>query len=176
MAAPTMKTFGTGPTRAPAESETLRVGIAKVHGCFELKQCLVGKLHDAGHRVIDFRDDQSQPGNDYPDFVVPLARAVSSGDAAFSAAICGSSNGALIAANKVPGFRACLIHETISAHQGVEDDNINNICLGGLLDAHANAWELLHTFLAARFGGAERHRRDLEKGAELDEILLKEMP
>ena len=91
-------------------------------------------------------------------------------------AVCGSGVGACIAANKVPGVRACLIHETFSAHQGVEDDNLNIICLGGLVVGHALAWELVQTFLAARFSGAERHRRRLAKVAELERNPAKGAP
>jgi ribose 5-phosphate isomerase B len=83
-------------------------------------------------------------------------------------AICGSGVGACVAANKVPGVRACLIHESFSAHQGVEDDDLNLICLGGLVVGHALAGELVQTFLAARFSGEERHRRRLAKVAGLD--------
>jgi ribose 5-phosphate isomerase B len=83
-------------------------------------------------------------------------------------ALCGSGVGACVAANKVEGVRACLIHETFSAHQGVEDDDLNIICLGGLVVGHALAWELVQTFLAARFSGAERHRRRLAKVEALE--------
>ena len=143
------------------------IGIAADHGGFELKEFLVGMLRKAGHEVIDFGDRQPKVNDDYPDFVVPLARAVSCGDVERGVAICGSGVGASVAANKVEGIRACLIHETFSAHQGVEDDDLNMICLGGLVVGHALAWELVQTFLAARFSGAERHRRRLAKVADL---------
>lgn len=125
-------------------------------------------LRDAGHDVIDFGDDQPKRDDDYPDVVVPLARAVARGDVDRGVAICGSGVGACVVANKVPGVRACLIHETFSAHQGVEDDDLNVICLGGLVVGHAVAWELVATFLAARFSGAERHRHRLAKVADLE--------
>jgi ribose 5-phosphate isomerase B len=149
-------------------SEPAHIGIAADHGGFELKQCLAEKLRETGHRVIDFGDDRSQPGDDYPDFVIPLARAVARGEVNRGVAVCGSGVGASMAANKVAGVRASLIHETFSAHQGVEDDDLNLICLGGLVVGHALAWELVKTFLAARFSGAERHRRRLAKIAELE--------
>jgi len=145
-----------------------RIGVAGDHGGFELKEHLVGMLREAGYEVIDFGDGQPKPDDDYPDFVVPLARAVARGEVDRGVAICGSGVGACIAANKVPGVRACLIHETFSAHQGVEDDDLNLICLGGLVVGHALAWELVTTFLASRFSGAERHRRRLSKVAELE--------
>jgi ribose 5-phosphate isomerase B len=153
-----------------------RIGIAADHGGFELKVQLVGKLREAGHEVIDFGDRQPKLDDDYPDFVVPLARAVACGEVERGVAICGSGVGACVVANKVPGVRACLIHETFSAHQGVEDDDLNMICLGGLVVGHALAWELVQTFLAARFSGAERHRRRLAKVAELENAPLKETP
>jgi ribose 5-phosphate isomerase B len=145
-----------------------RVGVAADHGGFELMQQLVGKLRTAGHEVVKFGDRRLDPDDDYPDFVVPLARAIASGDVERGVAICGSGVGASVVANKVAGVRACLIHETFSAHQGVEDDALNMICLGGLVVGHALAWELVQTFLPARFSGAARHRRRLAKVAELE--------
>ena len=145
-----------------------RIGVAADHGGFELKEYLVGRLREAGHEVIDFGDRQPKCDDDYPDFVVPLARAIACGDVECGVAICGSGVGASVVANKVAGVRACLIHETFSAHQGVEDDNLNMICVGGLVVGHALAWELVQTFLAARFSGAERHRRRLRKVADLE--------
>ena len=145
-----------------------RVGIAADHGGYELKGHLARMLREGGHEVIDFGDQQPKSNDDYPDFVVPLARAVACGDVQRGVAICGSGVGAAVVANKVAGVRACLIHETFSAHQGVEDDALNVICLGGLVVGHALAWELVHTFLAARFSGADRHRRRLAKVAELE--------
>jgi ribose 5-phosphate isomerase B len=144
------------------------IGIASDHGGYELKEYLVGMLREAGHEVIEFGDRQPKLDDDYPDFVVPLARAVARGDVERGVAICGSGVGASVVANKVAGVRACLIHEAFSAHQGVEDDDLNMICLGGLVVGHALAWELVQTFLAARFSGAERHRRRLAKIANLE--------
>ena len=165
------------PTLEPtAQTKPALIGIAADHGGFELKQHLAGKLREAGHRVIDFGDDRSQPDDDYPDFVVPLARAVARGEVNRGVAVCGSGVGASVAANKVAGVRACLIHETFSAHQGVEDDDLNLICLGGLVVGHALAWELVETFLAARFSGAERHHRRLAKIAELERRPPEETP
>lgn len=145
-----------------------RIGIAADHGGCELKYHLVKKLQEAGYDVIDFGNHLLTPDDDYPDVVVPLARTVARGKVDRGVAICGSGVGASVVANKVAGVRACLIHETFSAHQGVEDDDLNLLCLGGLVVGHAFAWELVHTFLAARFSGAERHRRRLAKVAELE--------
>jgi ribose 5-phosphate isomerase B len=145
-----------------------RIGVAADHGGFEAKEYLVGMLSEADYEVVDFGDSQSRPDDDYPDFVVPLARAVARGEVDRGVAICGSGVGACIAANKVPGVRACLIHESFSAHQGVEDDDMNVICLGGRVIANTFAWELVRAFLRARFSGAERHRRRLDKVARLE--------
>ena len=133
-----------------------RIGIAADHGGFELKRFLTVRLRAAGYEVTDFGDLDRRPDDDYPDFVIPLARAVASGAMDRGIAICGSGVGASVAANKVAGVRACLIHEAFSAHQGVEDDNLNMICLGGLVVGEVAAWELVRTFLAARFSGADR--------------------
>ena len=151
------------------------VGIAADHGGYELKEYLAGMLREAGHEVIDFGDQQSKVDDDYPDFVVPLARAVACGEVERGVAICGSGVGASVAGNKVAGVRACLIHETFSAHQGVEDDDLNMICLGGLVVGHAFAWELVQVFLAARFSGADRHRRRLAKVAALENTPPKDL-
>ena len=145
-----------------------RIGLAADHGGFDLKQYLEGRLREAGHHVNDFGDHHAQPDDDYPDYVVPLARAVARGDVDCGVAVCGSGVGACVAANKVAGVRACLIHENFSARQGVEDDDLNVICLGGLVVGHEAAWGLVQTFLASRFSGAERHRRRLAKVAALE--------
>jgi len=156
--------------------EPQRIGVAADHGGFELKQFLEAKLREAGHLVNDFGDHQSRSDDDYPDYVIPLARAVARGEVDRGVAVCGSGVGACIAANKVAGVRACLIHETFSARQGVEDDDLNVICLGGLVVGHAVAWELVQTFLAARFSGLERHRRRLAQVGELEAALPQEVP
>jgi ribose 5-phosphate isomerase B len=162
---------------SPAGGEKpLRVGIASDHGGFELKGFLAGKLRGAGFEVTDFGDRLAQPGDDYPDYVIPLARAVAGGVVDRGIAICGSGVGACVAANKVPGARACLIHESFSARQGVEDDDLNVICLGGRVLGAAEAWQLVQIFLASRFSGAERHRRRLEKVAELEKNAAEGLP
>jgi ribose 5-phosphate isomerase B len=163
-------------SRATTRAKPKLVGIAADHGGFELKQYLLGMLRAAGHKVKDFGDRKRQPKDDYPDFVVPLARAVARGQVHRGVAICGSGVGASIAANKVTGVRACLIHEAFSAHQGVEDDNLNLICLGGLVIGHATAGELVQIFLAAHFSGEERHVRRLDKVTKLERNALGEVP
>jgi len=153
-----------------------RIGVAADHGGFELMQDIAEKLRETGYDVIEFGDRQRDQNDDYPDFVIPLAEAVARGDLERGVAICGSGVGASVAANKVPGVRACLIHESFSAHQGVEDNDLNMICLGGLVVGHALAWELVQTFLAARFSAAERHVRRLCKVAELESRLMAGTP
>ena len=150
----------------------MRVGIAADHGGFELKQHLSARLTDAGYLVLDFGDARLQAADDYPDFIVPLARAVADATVARGVGICGSGVGASVAANKVPGVRACLIHDSYSAHQGVEDDDLNMLCIGGLVVGHAAAWELVRIFLAARFSEEERHRRRVAKIMEIEHWAL----
>jgi ribose 5-phosphate isomerase B len=150
------------------EGEDMRVGIASDHGGFVLKEDLVTKLRTAGHEVIDFGAHQLSQGDDYPDFVVPLARALVAGEVDRGVAVCGSGVGASICVNKVPGVRAALIEDHFSARQGVEDDHMNLLCLGGRTIGPAVAWDLVQTFLAAEFSQAERHLRRLGKVASLE--------
>ena len=146
----------------------MRVGIAADHGGFELKVQLTADLKVAGHEVMDFGAHDLVAGDDYPDFVVPMARAVARGEVTRGLAICGSGVGACVVANKVPGARAALITDPFSAHQGVEDDDMNVMCLGGRVTGHALAWDLVQTFLSARFKGTERFKRRLAQIAELE--------
>ena len=146
----------------------MRVGIATDHGGFGLKEELVARLRAAGHEVVDFGAHRLDPGDDYPDHVIPLARAVAAGTVDRGVAICGSGVGASVCANKVPGVRASLIHDHFSARQGVEDDHMNILCMGGRTVGPAVAWDLVETFLSAVFSGAERHLRRLGKIASLE--------
>jgi ribose 5-phosphate isomerase B len=146
----------------------MRVGIATDHGGFALKKELVSKLRTAEHEVVDFGAAALTPNDDYPDFVIPLARAVAAGEVERGVAICGSGVGASVCANKIPGVRAALIHDHFSARQGVEDDHMNIICMGGRTVGPAVAWDLVETFLAAQFSQAERHLRRLGEVASLE--------
>jgi len=146
----------------------MRIGIATDHGGFGLKQELVAQLRAAGHDVVDFGADKLSPDDDYPDFVVPLAEAVAAGTVERGVAVCGSGVGASVCANKIPGVRAALIHDHFSAGQGVEDDHMNIICLGGRTVGPSVAWELVQTFLAAEYSQAARHLRRLSKVALLE--------
>src|ERR1700719_3553023 len=146
----------------------MRVGIATDHGGFALKEDLVVRLRAAGHEVVDFGADSLEPGDDYPDFVIPLARAVAAGTVERGVAVCGSGVGASVCANKIPGIRAGLVSDHFSARQGVEDDHMNIICMGGRVTGPFAAWDLLEAFLAAEFGQAERYLRRLDKVALLE--------
>ena len=146
----------------------MRIGIAADHGGFELKVQLIADLRTAGYEVEDFGAHELVTGDDYPDFVAPMARAVARGEVTRGLAICGSGVGACIAANKIPGVRAAMITDPFSAHQGVEDDDMNVMCLGGRVTGHALAWDLVQTFLSARFKGTERFQRRLAKISELE--------
>jgi len=146
----------------------MRIGIAADHGGFELKTQLSAALKDAGYEVKDFGAHEPAKGDDYPDFVVPLAKAVAKGEITRGLAICGSGVGACVAANKVPGVRAGLITDYFSAHQGVEDDDMNVMCLGGQVTGYALSWDLVKAFLNSFFKGEERFKRRLAKVKELE--------
>ena len=146
----------------------MRVGIATDHGGFGLKEELVAHLRTAGHEVVEYGAAALTAGDDYPDFVIPLAHAVAGEKVERGVAICGSGVGASVCANKIPGIRAGLIHDHFSARQGVEDDHMNIICMGGRTVGPSVAWDLVETFLAARFSQADRHLRRLGKVAALE--------
>jgi len=147
----------------------MKLGIAADHGGFSLKERLRERLISLGYVVIDFGAYTLNESDDYPDFVAPLAKALASGAVERGIAVCGSGVGASIAANKVKGIRAALILDNFSAHQGVEDDNMNLLCLGGRVVGEKVAEELVDTFLKAKFTQAERHLRRLKKVAYLED-------
>lgn len=146
----------------------MRVGLSADHGGFALKLQLMKNLEKAGHEVIDFGAFHMVEEDDYPDFVVPMAQAVARGEVERGLAVCGSGIGACVAANKISGVRAGVLGDSFSAHQGVEDDNINVGCLGGRVLGHELAWELTQLFINATFSGLERHQRRLAKVAALE--------
>ena len=161
-------------TENPAlKTEMMRIGIAADHGGFALKKQSIEHLKGAGYAVTDFGAHALVSVDDYPDFVVPLARAVAACEVTRGLAICGSGVGACIAANKVRGVRAALITDAFSAQQGVEDDDLNVMCLGGLVTGQALAWDLVKVFLGSAFLGSGRFKRRLAKVAvvERDEQL-----
>jgi ribose 5-phosphate isomerase B len=147
--------------------------MAADHGGFALKEELAAQLRSAGHEVVDFGAHRLDPEDDYPDFVIPLAQAVAGGKVHRGVAVCGSGVGAAVCANKIPGVRACLIHDHFTARQGTEDDHMNILCLGGRTEGPAVARDLVQTFLAAEFSQAPRHLRRIEKVAALEALPRK---
>ena len=146
----------------------MKVGVGADHGGFEMKTQLAKLLAIEGHEVVDFGNKVYDTDDDYPDFAIPLARAVARGDVERGILVCGSGVGASVAANKVCGVRAALCHDDFSARQGVEDDDLNVLCLGGRTTGVGVAWDYTKNFLGARFSGADRHRRRLAKVAQLE--------
>lgn len=147
----------------------MKIGIAADHGGFYAKEKLINLLNATeGVSVVDYGADTYNAQDDYPDFVAPLAQAVAKKEVDRGIAICGSGIGAAIVANKVPGVRAALICETYSAHQGVEHDDMNVMCLGARVLGEVYIEELVMTFLKAQFTGEERHNRRLNKVKALE--------
>jgi ribose 5-phosphate isomerase B len=140
----------------------MKIVIGSDHAGFQLKVAMGDVLRALGQEVLDVGAFNENP-SDYPDFAEAVGRAVLDGKADRGVLICGSGVGASVAANKVPQARAALITDAFSAHQGVEDDNMNIMCLGGRVTCYALAWELTQTFLKAVFKGAERFKRRLDK-------------
>lgn len=149
----------------------LHVAIAADHGGFELKQELIRRL-TGSLDIVDMGADEFDAHDDYPDYVEPVGRAIAAGEVDRGIIICGSGVGACVAANKMPGVRACVCHDTYSAHQGVEHDDLNVLCLGARVVGVEVATELAVAFLMARFSGEERHMRRLEKVAALEAARL----
>ncbi len=143
------------------------IAIAADHGGVQLKKVLAKYLSGLGNTVVDLGTSDEEPV-DYPDYARAVARSVLSGEAERGILICGSGVGAGVAANKFPGIRAAVCHDSFSAHQGVEDDNMNVLCLGARVVGPELAKDIVHTYLGARFSGAERHVRRLGKVAEIE--------
>ena len=150
----------------------LRLAMGADHGGFRLKAELLPWLQCQGYQIVDLGAFALDLADDYPDFAEAVARTVASGQANRGILICGSGVGACIAANKVPGVRACLCHDTYSARQGVEHDDMNVLCLGARVIDMELARELASTFLNARFTGEDRHRRRLEKTLIIERCAL----
>lgn len=133
------------------------------HGGYSFKTLLTGELERLGHTVVDCGANAPDPNDDYPDFAAAVGGAITRGAAERGIVVCGSGVGASVAANKVRGVRAAVCHDTYSAHQGVEHDNMNVLCLGARVVGPEVALELVRAFVSARFTGAERHTRRLNK-------------
>ena len=140
----------------------MRIALAADHAGFSLKQELAAKLAQQGHSVLDL-GTHSEAAVDYPDSAVAVAGALREGQAERGIIVCGSGAGVSIAANKFPGIRAAVCHDTYTAHQAVEHDDMNVICLGARVIGGALALDLVNAFLGARFSGEERHQRRLNK-------------
>jgi ribose 5-phosphate isomerase B len=147
----------------------MKIAIGVDHGGYALKDEVAAWVRERGHEVADVGAPAYDPADDYPDFARRVAEAVSAGGADRGIILCGSGVGASIVANKVRGVRAGLCHDTYSARQGVEHDDMNVLCLGARIVGPALARELVESFLAARFSGEERHARRLGKVRALEE-------
>lgn len=151
----------------------MNVAIGADHGGVGLKRILAEYLEQLSHAVMDFGTYSNEPV-DYPDFARVVANALIDGRAERGILLCGSGVGACVAANKFPGIRAAICHDTFSAHQGVEDDNMNVLCLGARVVGPELAKDIAHTFLLAEFSNAERHVRRLVKVLEIEKEYMKE--
>jgi ribose 5-phosphate isomerase B len=146
----------------------MKVAFGADHGGFELKKYLVEIFRKSGYEVIDVGNLNFDPQDDYPDYAIKVAGIVASGQAERGVIICGSGVGACVAANKIKGIRACLCHDTYSAHQGVEHDAMNILSLGARIIGQELAKELVFSFLNAKFINEERFIRRLEKVNNID--------
>lgn len=140
----------------------MRIVVGADHAGFELKNMLAADLRHRGHEVIDAGTTSADPV-DYPDFAEAVSKLLLDGAAERGVLVCGSGVGASVSANKIPGIRAGLCHDTYSARQGVEHDDMNILVLGARVIGVELARELVNNFLAANFNGEERHRRRIEK-------------
>ena len=150
----------------------MRVAIASDHAGFDYKGTLIAGLREAGHQVLDLGTDSTEPV-DYPDYAERVGEAVRSGRAGRGVLVCGSAVGVSVVANKLPGIRAGVSHDTYSARQGVEHDDMNVLCLGQRVIGIELAREIVRAFLDAEFSGAERHVRRLEKLRRIESKYMK---
>ena len=141
----------------------MRIAVGADHNGYALKKTMASLLRSLGHDVVDVGAHEMDPSDDYPDFAGALGRTVASGEAERGVMVCGSGVGASVAANKVRGVRAAVCHDTYSAHQGVEHDDMNVLCLGARIVGEEVAREAVQAFVSATFSGEERHRRRLDK-------------
>mgnify|MGYP001173436489 CR=1 FL=1 len=150
----------------------MRIAIAGDHAGFEMKALLIPWLQSIGHQVEDLGAHQLDPEDDYPDFAFLVAESVQAGKVERGIVVCGSGVGASVAANKVPGVRACLCHDTYTGRQGVEHDDLNVLCLGGRVIGFELAKEVLTAFLAASFIPEVRYKRRLDKLRDVEKRAL----
>ena len=150
----------------------MKIAVGADHGGFLLKVTIVRFVKERGFDILDFGTHSTEP-SDYPDFARSVSEAVLGGKAERGILLCGSGVGACVAANKFPGIKAAVCHDTFSAHQGVEDDDMNVLCLGGRVIGHGLAKEIVNTFLLSNFSGAERHLRRLNKVKEFEREFMR---
>lgn len=146
----------------------MKIAVAADHAGVPLNEEIIAELRRLGHEVTDLGTHDAKNADDYPDHAADLAREILEGRCERGVLICGSGVGASVAANKIKGIRAGLAHDTYSAHQGVEHDNMNVLCLGSRVVGVALAIDLVHAFVGAHFTGEERHQRRLDKVAKLE--------
>ncbi|MCU1284951.1 MAG: rpiB [Acidobacteriales bacterium] len=147
----------------------MRIAIGADHGGWPLYRSVIEEVGRLGHDAVGVNPQESiQPGDDYPDYAVLIGERIERGDCERGILICGSGVGASVAANKLVGIRAALCHDTYSAHQGVEHDNMNVLCLGARVVGIELALELVRAYVNANFSGEERHKRRLEKIRKLE--------
>jgi ribose 5-phosphate isomerase B len=147
----------------------MRIAIGVDHGGYELKATLIDVLQKSGHEVVDLGAFEYLPADDYPDYALAVGQAIQSGQAERGILVCGSGVGVAITANRLPGIRACLCHDTYTAAQGVQHDDMNVLCLGGRVIGPELARVLAQAFLGASFDGGERFRRRVEKVTALEQ-------
>lgn len=147
----------------------MRVAVSADHAGFPLKATVITELQRLGHQIVDAGGDGTNPLDDYPDYSKAVAQAVASGAAERGVIVCGSGVGASVAANKVRGIRCALCHDSFSARQGVEDDNMNVLALGARVIGPALTSDLVRIFMQATFSGQERHARRLGKITKMEE-------
>jgi ribose 5-phosphate isomerase B len=152
----------------------MNIALGCDHAGFPLKKLVHAWLEKKGHSVLNLGVDTDAEPADYPDYARAVAEAVAGGKALRGVVVCGSGVGATIAANKVPGARACMCHDTFSARQGVEDDDMNVLCLGGRIIGQELAYEVLAAFLNAKFSGLDRHQRRKDKVVAIERAYSKE--
>jgi ribose 5-phosphate isomerase B len=150
----------------------MNIAVSCDHAGFPYKATIMQSIHDLGHTVIEMGSISDEPA-DYPDITEPVARAIQSGQADRAVIICGSGVGVTFTANKYKGIRACLCHDSYSAHQGVEHDNLNVLCLGAKVVGIEVARELVSAFLSAKFSSQERYHRRIEKVESIERRMFK---
>lgn len=146
----------------------MRIAVGADHAGYHLKNIILEILDSMSHEIIDVGAYSFDPSDDYPDFSVILARKIASGDADKGIMVCGSGVGASVTANKIDGVRAAICHDIYSAHQGVEHDDMNVLCIGAKIVGEEIVKELVPVFLSAKFSGEERHQRRLNKVLEIE--------